>query len=346
MRELRLDDNTFLDLSAEILQQGGSFQFRAHGSSMMPFVRDGDLLTVAPADPGSIEIGQVVLFRTRRDRILAHRLVRKAQERGGWILEMRGDARLSSDGPVPGERVLGRVVRIRRGERAFHPGHGTWLLAARLWIRLLPLRRMLAHLLGGVKGSALRVLEGLQSLAPYRRLAQSTVGGRVQVRPIGARDAAPLARLFGQQRLPGIREPVGALARRVAEEGGLALLATVGERPAGGVVVRRFPDDGTLYPGWWLLGPVVRARYRRAGIGRELLREVLEGAANRGATWVYLLAYQDDRATRSLAQQAGFLPATLPALQARLDDPPWLEEPARVILGCAVQGQRAAHPRD
>ena len=59
MRELGLDDDTFLDLSAEILRQGGSFQFRAHGSSMVPFIRDGDLLTVAPAEPTGLEIGDI-----------------------------------------------------------------------------------------------------------------------------------------------------------------------------------------------------------------------------------------------------------------------------------------------
>jgi len=336
MRELRLDDNTFLDLSAEILQQGGSFQFRAHGSSMVPFVRDGDLLTVAPADPTGLHIGDVVLFRTRRDRLLAHRLVRKSEKGGEWILEMQGDARLSSDRPVSGERVLGHVVRIQRDGRTYRPDRGAWLLAARLWLRLLPLRRVLARVTGAVTGAALSILKGVQSLPAYRRLAQRTVGARARIRPATAGDASALLRLFGQEKLPGVRQPVGALARNIAEEGGLALLAIVGRRPAGTVALCRFPDDDPLYPGWWLLGPVVRARYRRAGIGRELLRQALEDAAGRGADWIYLLAYDDDAATRTLAQQAGFLPANLPALRARLDEPPWPGE-RRVVLGCAVQ---------
>ena len=336
MRELRLDDDTFLDLSAEILRQGGSFQFRAHGSSMVPFIRDGDLLTVAPTDPGSIEVGQVVLFRTRRDRLLAHRLVRKSHLGGEWILEMQGDARLSSDRPVPGERVLGRVVRVQRDGRIHHPDRALWLLAARLWIRLLPLRRVLTRVMGTVTGAALNILGGLQSLRAYRRLAERTVGARAQIRPAGTGDAASLGRLFGQETLPGVRQTIGVLARNVAQECCLALIATVGHRPAGAVALRSFPDDHPLYPGWWLFGPVVRARYRRAGIGRELLHQAVEDAASRDIAWIYLLAYADDAATRGLAAEAGFLPATLPALQARLDDPRWDGEPRRVVLGCAV----------
>ena len=337
MRELRLDDDTFLDLSAEILRQGGSFQFRAHGSSMVPFIRDGDLLTVAPVAPAGLEIGDVVLFRTRRDRLLAHRLVHKSERGSEWTLEMQGDARLSSDRPVPGERVLGRVVRVQRDGRTYRPDRGSWLLAARLWIRLLPLRRVLARVTSAVTGAALSTLEGLQSLPAYRRLVQRTVGARALVRPAGSDDAAALGRLFGQETLPGVRQPVGALARTVAQEGGLALIATVGHRPAGAVALHRFPDDDPHYPGWWLLGPVVRARYRRAGIGRELLHQALEDAASQDIAWVYLLACQDDAATRALAQEAGFLPATLPALQARLDDPPRPVEPRRVVLGCVAQ---------
>jgi GNAT superfamily N-acetyltransferase len=336
VRELRLDDEPFLDLSAEILRQGGTFQFRAHGASMVPFIRDGDLLTVAPCEPADLAVGDVALYRTQRDRIVAHRVVAKSVRRGEWTLVAQGDARLHPDSPVPGDRLLGRIARIQRGGRTYHLDRGPWRLAARLWLWLLPLRRAATGLIRAVKTSALRVLGGLQSLPPYRRWAHKTFGARALVRRAGAGDAAALARLFGSETLPGLCEPVGAVAARTAGEGGLVLVAAVGGRPAGGVVVRRFPDDEPLYPGWWLLGPVVRARYHRAWIGRELLRRALQEAAEAGATWVYLLAAENDAATRSLAQQAGFLPASLPALQARLDELTRPGGPRRIILACAV----------
>jgi GNAT superfamily N-acetyltransferase len=343
MRELRLDDESFLDLSAEILRQGGSFQFRAHGSSMAPFIRDGDLLTVAPCDPADLSVGDVALYRTQRDRIVAHRVVDKSVRRGEWTLVTQGDARLHPDSPVPGDRLLGRIARIQRGDRAYHLDRGPWRLAACLWLWLLPFRRAETRLARAVKTAALRVLGGLQSLPLYRRMAGSTLGKRARVRRAAARDAASLARLYGQETLPGLCLPVAALAARTTEEGGLALVAVMGSRPAGGAVVCRFPDGEPLYPGWWLLGPLVRARYRRAGIGRELLRCALSEAAEAGATWVYLLAAEDDAATRSLVQEAGFLPAGLPALQARLDDDPSRPGgPRRIILACAVQTRR--HP--
>lgn len=337
MRELRLEDDAFVELAAEILQQGGSFQFRAHGASMAPFVRDGDLLTVAACEPAALRVGEIALLRTDRDRIIAHRVVGKSVEDGDWMLDTRGDARLASDGPAPGDRVLGRIVRVQRGGRTYRPDRGALRVAALLWMRLLPMRRVLARLVFGIKGTALRMLNGLQSLAAYRRLARRAVGARARIGPAGAAGANALARLLGQDRLPGMQRPVGALAREVAERGGLALLAKAGGRPAGGIAVHRFPSDNPLHPGWWVLGPAVRARYRRAGIGRKLLRQAMEGAAGRGATWVYLLAREDDTATRSLAQEVGFLPATLPALQARLADPTWPDARRWVILGCALK---------
>lgn len=339
MRDLRLGDAAFAELAAEILLKGGSFQFRAHGASMAPFIRDGDLLTVAPVDATLLKIGDVALVRTRWDRLKAHRVVSKTVQGGVLLLETRGDARLSPDRPVPGDRVLGRVVRAQRGRRVYRLDGGVWHLAARLWMGVFPLRRGLVRPIRAVKGAALEALRSLQSWGAYRRLARRVVGARSGYRQADGRDARTLARLLGREMLPGLRESLGSLAARVVETGsGLALLSTVRNRPAGGVVVYRFPEDELLHPGWWLFGPLVRARYRRAGIGRDLLRLALEKAATEGAIWVHLLAHEDDVATRELAKKAGFLPATLPVLQARLDDPPWPGERRWIILTCALPG--------
>jgi predicted N-acetyltransferase YhbS len=344
MRELKLDGHDFAGLSAQILRQGGSFQFRARGASMTPFIRDGDLLTIEPADAAGLEIGDVVLYRTRRDRTVAHRVVGRTIEGGTLVLETRGDARLTSDGPVPADDILGRAVRGQRGDRSFRLDRGPWRLAARLWITVHPLRCTAARLVRGTKESALRWLQVLQSLPSYRRLARRRAGARVHYRPARARDAEDLARLFGRQSLPGVPEPSGYLARRIllGELDGLALISTVGTKVAGCVAVRRFPDDEPLYPGWWLLGPVVRARYRRGGIGEELLRLALERIAAEGATWVYLLASEDDAATRALARKAGFLPASLPALQARLEKREHRHQHCHVSLSLALHARHGA----
>jgi len=338
MRELKLDDDAFAGLSAQILRQGGSFQFRARGSSMTPFIRDGDLLTIAPVDVADLQIGDVVLYCTRRDSVVVHRVVGRAIEGGESVLQTRGDARLDADSPVPEDAVLGRAVRLERGDRVLHLDRGLQQLGARLWISVHPLRRGASRLVRGTKEFALRSLQALQSLPPYRRLARSRVGTRARYRPASRADAGDLARLFGRQSLPGVRGSAGAFARRVAagEADGLALVATVGDRAAGCVAMRRFPDDQPLYPGWWLLGPVVRARYRRAGIGEGLLRLALEQAAREGATWIYLLIREDDTATRALARKAGFLPASLPKLQGVWEEPGGRDQSSRVILSRAL----------
>ena len=341
MRELRLDDKAFASLSAEILRRGDSFQFRAHGLSMTPFIRDGDLLTIAPVDAAELEIGDVALYRTRRDRVVAHRVVGRTAEGGELLLETRGDARLASDGPVPAEGVLGRAVRVRRGRRSYRLDRGLWQLAARFWITVHPLRCTAARLVRGTKGLALRLLQALQSLTPYRRLARGRFGARATYRQARARDADDMARFFGRQSLPGISGSIGAQVRRIAagDFEGLAFISTVGAKVGGCIAARRFPDDEPLYPGWWLLGPLVRTRYRRAGLGEHLLRLALERVAAEGATWVYLLASEDDSATRALARKAGFLPASLPALQAHLEEPGGRGERC-IILACAQQARQ------
>lgn len=341
MRELKLDDDAFASISAQILLQGDSFQFRARGSSMTPFIRDGDLLTISPVDAADLQVGDVVLYRTRRDRIVAHRIVGRRMEGGDLVLETRGDARLDSDSPVPADGILGRAVRLQRGDHVYRLDRGPWCLAGRLWVRFFPIRRAALFLVSGAQALALGLLQALQTLPPYRRLARTRIAGRTRYRPASSCDADDLARLFGRHLLPGIRGSAGTLARRIAagELDGLALVARVGGRAAGCVSVCRFPGDESLYPGWWLLGPVVRARYRRAGIGQELLRLALQQAAVEGATWIYLLAREDDNATRALARKAGFLPASLPTLQARLEEHDHQGQ-RRIILSCALPPHR------
>jgi len=105
----------FAELSAAILGAGASLRFRAHGSSMVPQLRDGDMLLVDPVDPGSVCVGDVILCCGEAGRILVHRVVRRMTGPDGYQFEIQGDQAARPDGVIPEERVYGRVVAIERG---------------------------------------------------------------------------------------------------------------------------------------------------------------------------------------------------------------------------------------
>jgi Peptidase S24-like len=116
-----------LDLAAEILRRGSPVQLKAWGTSMLPSVWPGDLLTIESVAHDEIVPGDIVLV-FRDNRFFVHRLVegRREQDPISWIT--RGDAMPGDDPPAVASEFLGRVTGIRRGDRRFVPGRQVALL--------------------------------------------------------------------------------------------------------------------------------------------------------------------------------------------------------------------------
>jgi signal peptidase I len=127
----------FAAVCSSLLRSGESVRFRATGRSMVPAIRDGDVLTVAPASPGESRVGDVVLYAGAWG-LLAHRVVACL---GDGQVHVRGDAIGSEDERVTPDRILGHVVELHRNGRP--RGTGRWLarrLVARLLTRLSSVR--------------------------------------------------------------------------------------------------------------------------------------------------------------------------------------------------------------
>ncbi|MFF5264656.1 hypothetical protein ACFY4C_37510 [Actinomadura viridis] len=52
-----------MDAIALQVRDGETVEFRPTGSSMVPLVRSGNLVTVVPVDPARLEVGDIVLAR-------------------------------------------------------------------------------------------------------------------------------------------------------------------------------------------------------------------------------------------------------------------------------------------
>lgn len=119
------------DLFEELLRRGHSATLRARGGSMWPSLRDGDVVTVAPAR--SVRRGEIVAVRCG-DALVLHRAV--SVEPGGAQVVLRGDSLPAADGKFALDEILGRVVSVRRGARTLAPGRGRLAFAGRLWQRI------------------------------------------------------------------------------------------------------------------------------------------------------------------------------------------------------------------
>ena len=107
MTEARGDHK--LELAAEVLRSGGAIRLQALGTSMLPSVWPGDVLSIAPAHGKGVAPGDIVLV-VRDGRFFVHRLIEKRDCE--WIT--RGDSLPQNDPPLTGAQVLGRVSLIHR----------------------------------------------------------------------------------------------------------------------------------------------------------------------------------------------------------------------------------------
>jgi signal peptidase len=135
MRDLNLDMADFEALTSGVLGRNGSVRFEARGSSMYPFIRNGDVLTAVCPDIRGLAVGDIVLYRPVNGNLAVHRIVRKLSDDGGLRFMIRGDATFGADEYVESGQVLGVVVSRHRNGKALRLNRGIPRLLALLWVR-------------------------------------------------------------------------------------------------------------------------------------------------------------------------------------------------------------------
>jgi signal peptidase I len=101
---------------ANVLRTNGRIALRVHGTSMLPWVKPADVALIRQAKTANVRFGDVVLYR-RGERVYVHRIVEKRGPLGGEQFVAKGDAHRTSDGASESDELLGRVVRIYRGDK-------------------------------------------------------------------------------------------------------------------------------------------------------------------------------------------------------------------------------------
>jgi signal peptidase len=96
------------------LNEVGFVEIPSSGYSMFPSIRPGDVCQFGPAQQDSLVIGDVLLFINEEGRLIGHRLLRILCNDNRMILECKGDTNNYPDQNVPMDRLLGKLVLIRR----------------------------------------------------------------------------------------------------------------------------------------------------------------------------------------------------------------------------------------
>ena len=118
-REVTLETPDFLEQARQLLSRSLPVELRMSGSTMSPAIEDGDIITLEPVVTSEpVKQGDIVLYHSRFDTAVIHRVVRLERSSSERCIVTRGDAASHNDSPVPLHRILGRVKRVERaGER-------------------------------------------------------------------------------------------------------------------------------------------------------------------------------------------------------------------------------------
>src|SRR5579862_270740 len=101
-------------LTEEVVRTFGEVRLRVYGTSMVPSILPGDLISVQHAAVHEISTGEIVMY-SRDGRMFVHRVVDLIGGGTDGRLITRGDRLCHNDPPVSSTEMLGRVTSVGRG---------------------------------------------------------------------------------------------------------------------------------------------------------------------------------------------------------------------------------------
>jgi signal peptidase I len=143
-----VDTREYLDMVCQLLAEGHTdVPVPVAGSSMVPFLHNGDTVYLNPLDSPPKK-GDVVLYTRPTGQYVLHRIV-KVNPDGSFL--MLGDAQQELEWIESRERLHARMTRaVHKGKPMTH-GSPRWRFYATVWIWVWPLRRKLMFIFGKKK---------------------------------------------------------------------------------------------------------------------------------------------------------------------------------------------------
>ncbi len=108
------------DLADELLDKGTSLRIEASGYSMFPSIKPGNIIIIKPVPDEELKCGMIIAWKREKDMVV-HRLVLTYESDDKRYYITRGDSCRSSDKPVTGNMIAGRVEAIYKGHNLIRP---------------------------------------------------------------------------------------------------------------------------------------------------------------------------------------------------------------------------------
>lgn len=101
-----------LGLVNSLLDKGFLVRLEVTGQSMRPFLQGGERVTLAPAHPARLRLGDLVVHLDPFDAPVLHRIVYRKTIAGRRVFCVQGDGLGYQDEPFAEDRIMGKAVAI------------------------------------------------------------------------------------------------------------------------------------------------------------------------------------------------------------------------------------------
>ncbi len=328
----------FFEINKAVLDKNHAVEFRAYGGSMRPFIKAGDILTIAPSSLASIRIGDIVAHKTQDDAFVIHRVISRVKTDKGIIVKTKGDAEVRRRIPVVETQLLGKVVALKRAGhmlklegRAGKMINIFWLGISQINPFVYPPARWINR---GIRFVGRRLLQSIQRVKIYRILVKKTMRYPIDYTVAQLDDATALAYFYGYDKSSDFLKSVESLKEQICDvsSGECFLLAKRKGKIVGGICVGREEEDKTSNEVWRIDSLMVHWMSRGKGIGSKLVEVATQAAEDNGARCLRLFVFKNSKSAQELYAKMGFRRVFISEIDAYLEKEAQAGARQRIIL--------------
>lgn len=122
-----------------LLLEGAELPLVISGGSMLPFLASGRDSVMLKAPDRALRRGDIVFYRRENGAYVLHRLLH-VRDGKCWMI---GDAQTTVEGPLDRDCIFAYVTQVKRKGQIEKPGTFWWEFFAHVWLRVVPLRRII-----------------------------------------------------------------------------------------------------------------------------------------------------------------------------------------------------------
>ena len=122
-----------IDVIEEVLASGGEFKMFPRGTSMLPFIVEGEDSVVLISKSGPLKRNDIAFYRRTNGQFVLHR-VAKVEKDGSYV--MCGDNQIYLERGIEDSQIIGVMSELYKKERLFDQNKLSHKLYRALWCNI------------------------------------------------------------------------------------------------------------------------------------------------------------------------------------------------------------------